>query len=92
MNSSKVKALVIVFTLFLLTGLVSVGCKQKQKNAWVNTSSLPGQTFANHNMSDSKQANPGIVYLGSSSSQSSSSQSSSNFGPREVNFDFQNLK
>lgn len=91
MNSSKVKALVIVFTLFLLTGLVSVGCKQKPKNAWVNTSSLPGQTFANHSMSDSKQANPGIVYLGSNSS-GSSSQSNSNFGPREVNFDFQNLK
>ena len=88
MESSKVKALVIVFSLFLLTGLITVGCKQKPKNAWVNTSSLPGQTFTNHSASDTKQATPGIVYLGSSSG----SQSSGNFGPREVNFDFQNLK
>lgn len=89
MNSSKVKALVIVFALFLFTGLVTVGCKQKPKDAWVNTSSLPGQTFSHHDTSNAKQGTPGIVYLGSNSSGQSSSQSNSNFGP---SFDFRNLK
>lgn len=88
MFSSNVKALVIVFTLFFFTSLVTVGCAQKPKNAWVNTSSLPGQTFSSHDTSNAKQGTPGIVYLGSNSS----TQSNSNFGPREVNFDFQNLR
>lgn len=88
MNSSKAKALVIVFVLFLFTSLVTVGCAQKPKTGWVNTDSLPGQTFSKHSRNDTKQNNSTIVYLGSDKH----SQSSSNFGPRDVSFDFNDLK
>ncbi len=88
MVSNKVIALVVVFALLLFTGVVAVGCKQKpHKNAWVNTKSLPGHTFVDHS-SSSKQGSSAIVYLG----ESDSSSSSDNFGPQDVNFDFQALR
>lgn len=88
MFSSKVKVLVSVFALFLFTGLVTAGCKQKSQHEWVNTSSMPGQTFTKYtNQSNAKQSNSTIVYLGSDSD-----SSNANFGPRDVSFEFKNLK
>lgn len=89
MISSNVKPLVIVFALSLMTGLFTAGCKQKTENAWVNTSSMPGNTFATHsNKGNAKRHNNAIVYLGSNSS----TRSDDNFGPRDVDFNFRNLK
>lgn len=82
--SSKVKAVVVVFSLLLFTGVVTVGCKDKAKDAWVNTSSMPGNTFASHTVSNAPKKTPGIVYLGQSSP-----SKSPNFGP---SFEFKNLK
>lgn len=90
MNSSKVKSLIIVSALFLFTGLVTVGCKGKTEDAWVNTGSLPGQTFKKHHPVTSKSErhrNPKIVYLGAERS-----SQRSDFGPRDVSFDFKDLK
>ncbi len=85
MCTSKVKTLVIVFALFLFAGLVTVGCKDKTKNAWVNTNSLPGKTFS-HNINSAQPNNSAIVYLGSDN------KSKSKFGPKDVNFEFENLR
>ena len=82
MYSTKVKALIVVLVLFLLTGLVSVGCKKKVDAGWVNTASLPGQRFTQHAKSP-QQKNSNIVYLGSNGS------SRDNFGP---SFAFEDLK
>lgn len=89
MISTKVKTIVFVSALFLLVGFIAVGCKQKPKEtSWVNTKSLPGNTFADHsNTSAAKHSNSRVVYLGSNSS-----SSDSNFGPRDVSFDFQVLR
>jgi len=83
MISSKVKAICIVSALLLFTGIVSSGCGQKPKSAWVNTNSMPGNTFVQHHQS----TNSTIVYLGSSSH-----PSNTNFGPKNVSFEFQTLK
>lgn len=84
MKASGVKSLVVVFVLFLL-GLITVGCGS-QKNGWVNTNSLPGQTFT-QNSSAQKQTRTTIVCLGPDRT-----QEDSNFGPRDVDFNFENLK
>lgn len=82
--SSKVKA-VVVFSLLLFTSVVTVGCKDKAKDGWVNTNSLPGKTFTNDNVvSNAPKRVPGIVYLGQSNS-----SKSPRFGP---SFEFKNLK
>lgn len=86
MISSKVKVLVAVFALLLFTGFVTAGCKEKTKNSWVNTASLPGQTFSHHGNANAKPANSRIVYLGSDSSKDAG------FAPRDVSFEFQDLK
>ena len=91
MISSKTKPIVIVFALLLFTGVTTVGCGQKAKGTWVNTNSLPGNTFVQHNGSSAKRSNA-IVYLGSDSSRSPSASSDSNFGPKDVNFDFKSLR
>ena len=83
--SSKFKSAAVVFSLLLLTSVVTVGCKDKAKGAWVNTNSMPGNTFAQHNTSNAAKSTPGIIYLG----QNSSSSRSPNFGP---SFEFKNLK
>lgn len=92
MISTKVKALVIVFALFLFTGIITAGCKKKSEVAWVNTNSLPGNTFTQHTSTststgDAKRSSSAIVYLGSDSS-----SSDANFGPRDVSFEFRSLK
>lgn len=84
MNLSKVKALFFVFALLIFTGLITVGCKQNTKAAWVNTNSLPGQTFTKNSANSGRST---IVYLGSDSK-----TSSGGFGPRDVSFEFSNLK
>lgn len=90
MNVSKVKALFVVFALLLVTGVVTVGCNRDTKTTWVNTGSLPGQTFRKPN---TQQGNSRIVYLGSNSTSSGSgSGSRSDFGPRDVSFEFNNLR
>lgn len=82
MNSSKLKTLVIVTALLLVTSIITVGCKSKAPEAgWVNTGSLPGQTFT-RGANKGKHSNSGVIYLGSSSS-----SSDANFGPKDINFD-----
>lgn len=88
MVSSKVKACVFL-ALLLFMGVFVVGCKTKQekKNPWVNTSSLPGQTFASHYPSGQQSSNPKVLDLSKGRS-----GSSSNFGPGEVSFEFEDLR
>ena len=83
MISSKVKVFVFVSALLLFISFFAVGCKTHAKSSWVNTSTLPGNTFKNNTGSSSSK----IVYLGSKSS-----SSNVNFGPGDVSFDFENLK
>ena len=87
MNSNKVKAITIVFVLLFAVSFVAVGCKQKPKSTWVNTNSMPGNTFANHN-NKGERSNSAIVYLGNEKKNTSSD----GFGPNDVSFEFQNLK
>jgi hypothetical protein len=83
MSASSVKTVAIVFVLLFVTGFVMAGCKQKAKSTWVNTSSMPGQTFVEHNNAQQAHA---VVYLGQEK------QQGNQFGPQDVNFDFQNLR
>lgn len=87
MNTSKAKALAFVFVLFLCVGLISVGCKQKPKSTWVNTSSMPGQTFSNHSQNTTNSSNSTIVYLGQEKN-----APENNFGPSDISFEFRSLK
>ncbi len=87
MISSKVKALAVVFVLLVLTGTVTVGCSQKAKYAWVNTSSLPGTAYQQYLPKNTKNNSSTVVYLGSDKD-----SPNVNFGPRDVNFDFRTLK
>lgn len=87
MSFSKIKVVCIVFVLVLLAGFISVGCKQKPKDTWVNTSSMPGQTFAKHGNTAAQQNTSTIVYLGSDSK-----SRNVNFGPRDMSFEFENLR
>jgi len=88
MISSRTKALVTVSALLLVTSIVAVGCgQQSTKNAWVGTDTLPGKTFTNNASSNAKRSSSTIVYLGSSNE-----SQDANFGPRDVNFDFQALR
>lgn len=86
MSFSKVKVVCIVFALILFAGFVSVGCKQKNKDTWVNTSSMPGQTFAKHG-SSAAQNNSTIVYLGNDRG-----PRGVNFGPKNMSFEFEDLR
>lgn len=86
MISSKVKPLFIVFALLLLTGIFTTGCGQKAKSSWVNTNSMPGKTFSRY-FNGEQHTSSNIVFLGQKDS-----TSSVNFGPRNVNFEFKNLK
>ena len=91
MISSKSKALIIVFVLLLVSGIFTVGCKQKAQKpqGWVNTASLPGKTFSNYTAANNTRTNyPGIVYIGNDRS----SSPNVNFGPREVSFEMRDLK
>lgn len=88
MVSSKVKAIFIVFALFLVIGIITAGCKKEVKHAWVNTSSMPGSTFSSHGVNvGNKQENSTVVYLGSDKN-----SSNVQFGPKDVSFDFRDLK
>lgn len=89
MNSTKIKAVVIVFALLLLTSLITVGCKSKARTtAWVNTNSMPGNTFVNHRAQREVKSNGStVVYLGSSNE-----SADMNFGPKDVSFEFNGLK
>jgi len=86
MNSPRVKALVVVCVLFLLVSFVTVGCSKK-KDAWVNTKSMPGHALAGPSQDDN-QGNDRIVYLGADETP----QETPYFGPRDVSFEFENLK
>lgn len=87
MSITKVKTIVIVFALLLFTGVISAGCKPKIKNSWVNTNSMPGNTFRSHIKNSAKHNNSTIVYLG----QDKESQNG-DFGPQDVSFKFKDLK
>jgi len=88
MISSKSKTLVIVFALFLFIGIITVGCKQKSKGAWVNTNSMPGNTFKAQTYSaNAKRGNSGVVDLSSDKD-----APNANFGPRDVSFNFRDLR
>jgi len=85
MISSKTKPIIIVFALLLITGLATVGCGQKAKDPWVNTNSMPGNTFVQHNYANKPAST--VVYLGSKKS-----SSNANFGPSDVSFDIHSLR
>lgn len=87
MVSSKVKAIIIVFALFLVTGIVTVGCKQK--DSWVNTKSMPGNTFKEyrHTSANAKNDSSTVVYLGDDKN-----APNVQFGPKDVSFNFRDLK
>lgn len=90
MVSVKLKTFVVVSVLLVLVSLIAVGCRHKPTKAtWVNTNSMPGRTFSKYIKHEPGKKNPTIVYLGSDSN---SSSSTSNFGPRDVSFEFQELK
>lgn len=84
---TNVKAAVILFVLLLCFGLFFVICKPQHKNSWVNTKSMPGNTFQNHWKSDAKSNNSTIVYLGPDKD-----SPNVNFGPKDVSFNFRDLK
>lgn len=85
MNNSHLKVVAVILVLFLLTGLITVGCKQKTKSAWVNTNSMPGNTFKSHTSEKSRSSK--VIYLGSNDN-----RADVNFGPQDVNFEFRNLR
>lgn len=86
MNLSAKKIAVIVLVLCLVLGFVLFNHQQKPKSvAWVNTASMPGQTFAQHTVAT--KSDDGIIHLGSSSY-----NDSEGFGPKDVSFDFKDLK
>jgi len=90
MISIKKTSLFIVFALLLFTSIFTVGCGKKHADGWVNTQSMPGNTFSNHastSTSSAKTQSSKVIYLGSDER-----SSSSNFGPRDVSFDFKTLK
>jgi len=87
MKSSKVKALVIVSVVLLITGFVTVGCKQKTKTGWVNTNSLPGQGVNHYGKNVVTQNNSSVIYLGSDKR-----GPNGNFGPGEISFEFKDLR
>ena len=84
-SSRKNILVVLALLLVLFVGFCTVGCKRK--NAWVNTSSMPGKTFSQYVAHDSK-GNATIVYLGGENKK----QANLNFGPKDVSFDFHDLK
>lgn len=88
MISSKVKVLIVFFALFLFTSVVAAGCKQKSENSWVNTNSMPGHTFnGSINTNSSKHVKSTVIYLGSDGH-----TSNTDFGPRDVSFNFRDLR
>lgn len=88
MGSVKIKTLIIVSVLLFSVGITAVGCKKKAAHTWVNTASMPGNTFADHTRSANNKST--VVYLGSDDS--AGQPSSGNFGPKDVSFEFKNLK
>lgn len=87
MVSSKVKTFAIVFALFLLVGISTTGCKEKPKDSWVNTKSMPGKTFSGYTaQSNANRGNSKILYLGSDKSPNV------DFGPKDISFDFRDLR
>ncbi len=87
MISSRNSIFVVLVALFLLVGIVAVGCRQKPKSGWVNTESMPGKTFSKYVKHD-KKGNSTIVYLGADEK----NKSDVNFGPKDVSFEFRDLR
>ena len=80
---NKEKSLITVFALFLFVGFITAGCDQKAKSSWVNTSSMPGNTFSKKVKHSSAQ----ILYMGSEKE-----SRNVDFGPSDVSFDFKTIK
>ena len=74
----KVKSLFGIFFALILLGFVSAGCVNK--NSLVNTSFLPGNSFKNH------PENSNVISLGDKNA------ADVDFGPKDISFDFKNLK
>lgn len=87
MNSSNIKTLVIVCALLVITSFIAAGCRSKTKDGWVNTSSMPGQTFAKHAPNSANNSKSTIVYLGNDKD-----TPNVNFGPKDISFEFKSLK
>lgn len=88
MNINKSRAFVIIFALLISVLFITVGCKKKS-SGWVNTQSMPGNTFVQHSAQNG--SNHAIVYLGSDED-SSGRSSNGHFGPKDVSFEFKDLK
>jgi len=88
MISTKVKTLVIVFALLFSICIITVGCKKKSGPGLMNTDSLPGHAVTKYaNLKNNRNNNSNIVYLGAENA-----SSDPNFGPRDVNFEFNALR
>lgn len=90
MSIKQIKALVLVLILLLTVGVISVGCtsgKKPENAAWVNTESLPGNTFKPKYQADASRSSK-IIYLGSEYDH----PDNSGFGPKDVSFELRDLK
>ena len=88
MVSVKKISIAVVFGILLVVGFATVGCGKKPESAWVNTQSMPGKTFSKYAKKETpRKSSNQVIYLGSSEDSTSSS-----FGPRDVSFDFKDLR
>lgn len=87
MVSASVKSLVMILALLVVAGVISVGCGKS--GGMVNTDSMPGhklqkyRRYINYNQSPDKST---IVL------RNQNDDSNADFGPKDVNFDFKNLR
>lgn len=88
MVSSSVRSFVIVFSLLLVIGFISVGCKPKGGQGMVNTNSMPGHTFQKYRRYINYDAKPDKSTI----VKSTNNNPDANFGPRDISFDFKDLK
>lgn len=87
---SKLKSLVSIFVLLPVICIVSVGCTNSTPPALMNTSSLPGHTFAQNTQAQTPiKSTSKVIYIGADSAPVAYD---ARFGPREVSFEFEILR
>ena len=86
MASTKVVIISVFAVVFLVTVIVSTGCKSQQRV--VNTDSMPGHALSDLGGNRNRTQSDGVIYLGSDYKQSATAD----FGPKDVDFDFKTLK
>jgi hypothetical protein len=86
MTSTKIVVISVFAVVFLITVIVSTGCKSQQRV--VNTDSMPGHALSDLGGSGNRTRSDGVIYLGSDYKQTSTAD----FGPKDVSFDFKTLR